>query len=365
MNNKKNILVLCGGKSGEHEISLLSTCSVFKAINTEKYEVYLVGIDKYGQFHYGDFESLILGQNSPKTIKLNEDSRKVHLSSDKGRVYLKDLETSELISEVDVVFPVMHGTFGEDGAIQGLLEFLQVAYVGSGVLGSTVCMDKDITKRLLEHTNIRTAKSLAFRKYKVHDEQLQEVINKFGFPLFIKPANLGSSVGVSKAKSFTELKESVNSAFKYDNKVIIEEYIKGREIEVAILGNEDIMASIPGEITPTHEFYDYEAKYIDENGCELIIPAKLDEEKVKEIQDLAIQTFKTLQCRGLARVDFFIKENGEIYVNEVNTIPGFTNMSMYPKLFEASGISYTKLLDKLIELALSEYRSKFGLKRNF
>jgi D-alanine-D-alanine ligase len=255
---------------------------------------------------------------------------------------------------LDVVFPVLHGPYGEDGTIQGMCKMLTIPFVGPDVLGSAVGMDKDVTKRLLRDGGIPTARFGVVRRN--DDVSFGTIAHDLGVPFFLKPANLGSSIGVAKVTSEEGFKEALHSAFAFDNKVLIEESIQGREIECAVLGNEKPVASVAGEIVPKgHDFYDYEAKYLDENGAELIIPADLPKTTLKQIQSLAIKTFQTLCCEGMARVDFFLTKNNEIFVNEINTIPGFTNISMYPKLWEASGVSYPELIDRLITLAIERH----------
>jgi len=277
-------------------------------------------------------------------------------------------ESAGLLAEcgpkLDVVFPILHGPFGEDGTIQGLLKLADVPFVGAGVLGSAVGMDKDVMKRLLRDAGIPIGKFLTFRSHEPLPA-FAETKAALGCPVFVKPANMGSSVGISKAHDESEFSAAVREAFQYDVKIVIEEYIKGREIECAVLGNENPIASVPGEVIPTHEFYSYEAKYLDENGAALEIPAKLDAAAQKRIQELSVKAFQTLCCEGLARIDFFLKENGEILLNEINTMPGFTKISMYPKLWEASGsagIGYTELISRLIELAIEKFEKEKGLK---
>ena len=309
-NKKMKIGVLFGGKSAEHEVSLQSAHNVIKALNKTKYTITPIKINKDGKFNFNNLKNF------------------------------------------DVIFPVMHGPFGEDGSMQGLLKLASVPFVGPGVLGSAVGMDKDVTKRLLRDTGIPIGKFVTIR---FGDKiNFNKVKKKLGLPLFIKPANMGSSVGVSKVRNEKEFKKALNEAFKFDTKVIIEEFINGREIECALLGNDIPMASIPGEIIANQDFYSYGAKYIDE-GSVAEIPAKIDKKTAERIQQLAIKTFQSLNCEGMSRVDFFLKKNGSVLVNEINTIPGFTNISMYPKLWEKSGLSQTKLLDRLIELAIERF----------
>jgi D-alanine-D-alanine ligase len=299
--------------SAEHEVSLASARNVIKALNKKKYQVVEIKISKNGRW------------NKSK------------------------------LRNVDVVFPVLHGTYGEDGTIQGLLKLEGMPFVGAGVLGSSVGMDKDVMKRLLRDAGIPIGKFL------VNEKDFGVVKKEFGLPVFVKPANLGSSVGVSKAFNKNQFEKAFKLAREYDSKVVIEEFIDGREIECSVLGGDNVKASVPGEVIPQHEFYSYEAKYIDEDGALLEIPAKLSKSLIKKVQDLAIKTFKVLECHGLARVDFFLKGQ-KVIVNEINTLPGFTNISMYPKLWEASGLSQTKLVDELIKLALKRGNVESKLK---
>ncbi len=346
MNNKIRIGLLFGGKSGEHEVSLQSAKSINEALDKNKYQVVLIGIDKMGKWLLGGTSNYLLNATSPKTIALDPSG-------------LKEITIgNENMNKIDVIFPVMHGTYGEDGSMQGLLEVLEVAYVGSGVLGSAVGMDKDVMKRLLNQVGIPTARFFALRKHEIGENTLNDVLDDLGLPVFVKPANLGSSVGVTKVHNKKEFLAAIDNAFLYDVKILVEENIRGREIECSVLGNDTPIASVPGEVISTHEFYSYEAKYIDENGAKFKIPADLPKKTIKIIQNLAIKTFKTLEGSGMARVDFFLKKSGEVLVNEINTIPGFTNISMYPKLFAASGISYSDLLDKLIQLAIEKKKQK-------
>lgn len=274
-----------------------------------------------------------------------------------------NLDTHQSERSIDVVFPILHGPFGEDGTIQGLLKLANVPFVGASVLGSAVGMDKDVMKRLLREAEIPIGKFLTFKEKDI--PTYEEAVKNLGLPLFVKPANMGSSVGVSKVREKKDFDKAVWEAFKYDRKILIEEGIKGREIECSVLGNDNPIASIPGEVIPNHDFYSYEAKYIDKDGATLEIPAKLSNEIIKKIQILTVKTFKTLSCEGLGRIDFFLKENGDILVNEINTIPGFTSISMYPKLWEASGISYTELIDRLIQLALERFKKEKKLKTSY
>lgn len=352
--SKTKVAVLFGGRSGEHEVSRKSAYTVAKALSS-KYQVFMIGISKEGLW-YGpiplneieDFESQkYLDQEI--TILANPQSR--------GLIYrLPDLET---IFEAEVFFPVLHGPFGEDGTIQGLLELASVPYVGSGVSASSAAMDKVIMKNLFAQAKIPQVPYLSYLRDHIENDFMRiikEIEITLDYPCFVKPANLGSSVGISKATHSLELIESLRVAGLYDRKVIIEKGICAREIEVSVLGNDELECSLPGEIIPSGEFYDYKAKYIDDSAS-LIIPASLEEEQIKLIQDLAKRAYKALGCSGLSRVDFFIdKETNQILVNEVNTMPGFTSISMYPKLWEYSGIDIEALTDRLVQLALERYK---------
>jgi len=344
--NKIKIGVIFGGMSTENEVSCISGASVIKHLNKEKYNVFPIYIDKIGNWYKVKLEDV---------EKSEELENKEHIEN-----------ITEYLKQMDVIFPVLHGLYGEDGTIQGLFELLKIPYVGCGVLASSVGMDKVYTKLIFEKANINQAKYIYIRKYNEKyiyiDEEFNEKIlelediakitnNKLRFPVFVKPSNSGSSVGINKAHNIEELKNAIVEAGKYDNKILIEEGIVGKEVECAVLGNEDVISSCVGEIKSADEFYTYDAKYNNENS-KTLIPAEISEENSKKIQKLAIKAFKAISGRGLSRVDFFIEDKTQkIYINEINTLPGFTSISMYPKLFEAVGISYEKLLDNLIELA--------------
>jgi D-alanine-D-alanine ligase len=352
-NNRITVGIIFGGKSAEHEVSLQSAKNVYDAIDRSKFDPVLIGIDKNGVWRSTGGSLSLLNIEDPRHISLNPTGNPVALEpASAGRlstqaVYSQVAESPKL----DVIFPILHGPHGEDGTVQGLLKLAGVPFVGSGVLGSAVSMDKDVMKRLFRDAGLPIGKFLTFRS---HDKlpSFAEITATLGSPLFVKPANMGSSVGISKAKNEAEYADAIKEAFKYDVKIIIEEFIPGREIECAVMGNENPIVSIPGEIIPTHDFYSYDAKYIDKDGARLEIPAKIDSDCKSRIQELAVKAFQTLCCEGLSRVDFFLKENGEVLVNEINTMPGFTKISMYPKLWEESGIGYTELISRLIELAL-------------
>ncbi len=359
---KIRVALIFGGKSAEHEVSLQSAKNIIEAIDKKKYEPILIGVDKNGKWLLADSSRFLLNSGNPKLIKLNnETSQNVALvpQSD-GRI--ANLDTHKSDKSIDVVFPILHGPFGEDGTIHGLLKLANIPFVGASVLGSAVGMDKDVMKRLLREADIPIGKFLALKENDI--PVYEEVVKDLSLPFFVKPANMGSSVGVSKVSGQKEFDSAIREAFKYDRKIILEENIAGREIECSVLGNVDPIASIPGEVVSSHDFYSYEAKYIDEHGAELIIPAKLSDETTRTVQALAVKSFETLSCAGMARVDFFLREDGQLFVNEINTIPGFTSISMYPKLWEASGISYSDLIDRLISLALERFEAEQKLKTN-
>lgn len=355
----KKVGILFGGKSAEHEISLLSAKNIYDAIDRSKFEPILIGIDKSGRWLLSDAQQFLLNANNPALVKLNPDGKTVALRPEgSGTLSAEDAGSFTL----DAVFPILHGPFGEDGTIQGFLKLADIPFVGPSVLGSAVGMDKDVMKRLLRDAQIPIGKFLTLKSHE-QAPSFTVIEETLGAPFFIKPANMGSSVGISKVRNEAEYISALNDAFLYDTKIIMEEFIKGREIECAVLGNEEPIASVPGEIIPLHDFYSYNAKYIDEKGAALEIPAKIDEDTKKRIQDLAVKVSQTLCCEGLSRVDFFLSEkSGEIIVNEINTMPGFTKVSMYPKMWEASGISYTELITRLIELSIKRFEKERVLK---
>jgi D-alanine-D-alanine ligase len=348
--------VLFGGRSGEHEVSLASAASVIRALDPEKYDVVPIGISKDGRWLVGTGAQKML----PDVLRTGE---RVFLPPDPTAATIVPVQQGggRPSITVDVVFPVLHGTFGEDGTIQGFLELAGLPYVGPGVLSSAVGMDKDVQKRLFEQEGLPIVPYLAIRRsdWERDPAAVEKLIKKtFKFPLFIKPATLGSSVGMSRVKTAKELAPAMNLAAEFAMKIMVEKNVSAREIEVAVLGNDDVKASIPGEIVPHREFYDYAAKYL-EQGTRLVIPAVLTKKQAAQFQDLAVRAFRAIDGAGMARCDFFLeKKTGKIFVNELNTIPGFTSISMYPKLWEASGLPYPQLIDKLIELALEVHREK-------
>jgi len=354
--NKKRLRVgvLFGGRSGEHEVSLASAASVIRGLDPDKYEAVPIGITKDGHWLVGEGAIKML----PEILK---GGRRVMLTADPTEAALVPLDRGAGAQRFDVIFPVMHGTFGEDGTIQGLLELADIPFVGAGVLGSAIGMDKDVAKRLCQEAGIPVVPWITVHRWRWEKEPAAvkaDIEAKFPYPVFVKPATLGSSVGMTKAHSSEELGPALDFACEYGLKILVEKAVSAREIEVSVLGNNDPQASVPGEIVPHREFYDYAAKYL-EDGTQLVIPAELKPAQVTKIKTLAVSAFRTLELSGMARVDFFLeKKGGRIFLNEVNTIPGFTSISMYPKLWEASGIAFRDLIDKLIDLALEVHREK-------
>lgn len=342
---RMKIGILFGGKSAEHEVSCISACSIFKNIDREKYEPYLIGVTRKGKFRYYDSDTKHLLDATWENYV--SDSEVEILGNNKAPgIYGKNLEV-----QLDCIFPVLHGPFGEDGRLQGILEYSKLPYVGCNVLSSSMCMDKAITKEILKSENISQARHIVWRKG-FDRTKILEKLNDFSYPLFVKPSNMGSSVGITKVNTPNEVEKAVEKALEYDHKIIIEEGINAREIEVAVIGNRDgLLVSTPGEIVVNDDFYDYETKYIKATS-KLMIPADLPEESIKQIKELAAKAFELLECSGISRIDFFVdRESGRIILNEINTMPGFTKISMYPKLLEYDGIGYKELITKLIELA--------------
>jgi D-alanine-D-alanine ligase len=348
--------VIFGGRSGEHEVSLASAASVIRALDPQKYEAVPIGITKDGRWLVGTTAQKML----PEVLKSGE---RVWLPPDPTSAALVPIAPGpgHPIVSVDVVLPVLHGTFGEDGTVQGLLELAGLPYVGAGVLASAVGMDKDVQKRLFEQAGLPIVPFLAVRRSEWEGERakvLKLIKKRFHFPLFVKPATSGSSLGMTRVKSAHEIPAALDLAAQFALKIIVERAVTAREIEVSVLGNDDVRASIPGEILPHREFYDYTAKYLEE-GTRLLIPAPLTRKQVRIFQDYAIRSFRAVEGTGMARCDFFLeRRTGKIFINELNTIPGFTAISMYPKMWEASGLPYPKLIDRLIELAFELHREK-------
>jgi D-alanine-D-alanine ligase len=355
---KVKVAVIFGGRSAEHEISLQSAKNIIESLDKNKYEPILIGIDKEGRWFLNESSLKVLNADNPRFIRLVNSENEVALTPTGKSSQLISLSKNTSISNVDVIFPVLHGPYGEDGTIQGLSKLANIPCVGPGILGSAVGMDKDVMKRLLRDARIPTAKFVAFTKKNQEQYPYEKIKSLISTVIFVKPANLGSSVGISKARDEESYNNAIREAFKFDLKIIVEEEIRGREIECAILGNDDPMASALGEIIPQEEFYSYSAKYLNEKGALLEIPAKIPKHIGFKMKQLATEAFRVLECTGMARVDMFLAPDESIYVNEINTIPGFTRISMYPKLWEYSGISYSDLIDRLITLAIEDFKQR-------
>ena len=356
--HKLRVVLLFGGRSGEHEVSLNSAQSIFKAIDRTRYQVETIGINKQGQWFWGVLPEALIKEGFPPA----EQTHQVTLVIDPSNPHFMALDGSSLPNQgqFDLIFPVLHGPYGEDGTLQGLLEMANVPYVGSGVLGSSLGMDKDRMKAVFSEKNLPQARYVTFLRSDLlssRESCLDEIEAKIGYPCFVKPANLGSSVGISKAHNREELSVALDVATAFDRKIVVEENISGQEIEVAVLGNDTPKASIPGEVKPAHEFYTYEAKYSN-IGSSLLIPAPLEQSIIARLKGMAIEAFRAVEASGLSRVDFFVTSDNKIFLNEINTLPGFTEISMYPKLWEASGIPYSKLIDQLIMFGLERFQDK-------
>jgi D-alanine-D-alanine ligase len=364
---KQHIGILFGGPSGEHEVSIESARNIHGALDSEKYHGILIGLDKQGAWRLASpGQPLVTGAEGIGAGQhVNPLAMEVLPVRRANRIELLEAASGQTVEVIDLFFPIAHGSFGEDGCLQGFLRLLNVPFVGAGVLGSAVAMDKDVMKRLLQEAGLPGPRFQIVRAFERDTVSYEKVASELGQTLFIKPCNLGSSVGISKVRNQAEFDAAMALAFQFDQKVIIEENIVGREIECAMLGNGAPRASVPGEILVHADFYSYDAKYVDADGAGLDIPARLDPATTKRIQELAVRTFQVLECAGFARVDFFLKENGEVLVNEINTLPGFTRISMYPKLWEATGIGYTDLLTRLIELAQDAHKKEAALKRSY
>jgi D-alanine-D-alanine ligase len=350
---KTRVAVIFGGKSAEHEVSLQSAKNIVDALDKSRFDVTLIGIDKNGQWHVNEESNYLIHAENPALIALNRSNQSVALIPGEDAHQLMDTRNAGVLDQIDVVFPIVHGTLGEDGSLQGLLRMANLPFVGAGVLGSAVSMDKDVAKRLLREAGIEVAPFQAFTRARA--PVFADVVAKLGLPLFVKPANQGSSVGVSKVEDEAEFRAAMALAFNFDHKVIVESAIVGREIECAILGNEHPRASVCGEIVVASGFYSYDTKYINESAARVVVPADIDAATSDTIRQLAIRAFEVLDCAGLARVDVFLTPAGKVVVNEVNTLPGFTRISMYPKLWQASGMRYSELVANLIDLALERH----------
>jgi len=365
--SKLKIGVLYGGRSGEHHVSLCSAASVVAALDKKKYDVVAIGIDRDGRWYVQDRPEIIPDKDFGQILSLKKRGLwLVNHFEQHNKLTIYNLETSGEKVVVDLIFPVLHGTYGEDGTLQGLLELAMVPYVGVDVAGSAVGMDKDIAKRLLKEAGIPVVPWITAGRHEwlEHPEKiLRRASSQLDLPVFVKPLCTGSSVGIKKVKVKKELAAAIAYAFQFDTRIMIETGIDCREIECAVLGNEHPQASVLGEILPSHEFYSYEAKYLDPQGARMNIPAKIPVRLAAVIRKCAVAGFQALNCNSMARVDFFLdKKTGKFYLNEINTLPGFTSISMYPKLWEATGVPYSELLDRLIGLALARHREKSAIR---
>ena len=358
----ETVAIICGGKSAEHEISLISAMNILKALDRSRFKALVIGIDKEGTWLLQDEARFLAQETDPQTVTLTDWDEPIALVPGENAAPFRSLKTGAALTNPVAVLAPLHGPYGEDGTFQGIMRHLHLPFVGSGVLGSAVAMDKDVAKKLLTVAGIPNSPFVTFRKHERDQISYSEIASRLQLPLFVKPACMGSSVGVSKVENEAEFEQAVDLAFEFDRKILVEQGIQGREIECAVLGNASPKGSAIGEIVPPDGFYDYESKYIDAEGAKLLLPAPgLDGATVKRIQDLAVRTSQALECEGLSRVDFFLTEEGELVVNEVNTLPGFTKISMYPSLWGLSGIGYTDLITKLIDLAIERAQELKGL----
>lgn len=359
--NKIKVAVLFGGRSSEHEVSLRSAKNIVDVMDKEKYEPVLIGIDKQGKWYYQAESMKLTNASDAKLVALQDKTTEVVISQNTDSHYITPSFEGSPVAKIDVIFPVLHGMYGEDGAVQGLAKLANLPCVGPGILGSAVGMDKDIMKRILRDAGIGVAPGITIRRHQRDRYNYAEIEKELGNELFIKPVNLGSSVGISYTESEEDFIAGLDKAFEYDIKVLVESKIVGREIECAVLGNEDPLTSIPGEVIPK-SWYSYESKYLDESGAKLEIPAKLTDEEVQKIQAISKATYEVLECYGMTRVDMFMTESGDLIINEVNTLPGFTSISMYPTLWEHSGIPKKELVTKLINFAIEKHEQSNALK---
>lgn len=361
---KLRVGVVFGGKSAEHEVSLQSAKNIVDAIDKTKFDVLLLGIDKQGEWHIVDTSNYLLNAHDPARIALNSTDNRVALVPGASKQQFIESRQDSALAQVDVIFPIVHGTLGEDGSLQGMLRMANLPFVGSGVSGSAICMDKDMAKRLLRDAGLNVAPFVTLTRANRQRFSFDNISKQFGLPLFVKPANQGSSVGVSKVTDATEFDEAITLAFEFDNKVLVEKGISGRELECAVLGNEHPQASTCGEIVVNDAFYSYDTKYINDNGARVEVPAAIDAGMNDRIRAVAVQAYQALECAGMARVDVFLTPENEVIINEINTLPGFTNISMYPKLWQASGLDYQTLITRLLELALERHAQESSLKNS-
>lgn len=360
--SKLRVGIIFGGRSAEHEVSLQSAKNIVDALDRSRFEPMLIGIDKQGRWHLNDSSNFLINQENPALIALNQSNRELAVVPGKSSQQLVETSSQELLEHIDVIFPIVHGTLGEDGCLQGLLRMADLPFVGSDVLGSAVCMDKDVSKRLLRDAGLAITAFISLTRANAARTDFAQAQLKLGLPMFVKPANQGSSVGVSKVSNEAEYVAAVALALNFDEKILIESAVNGREIECAVLGNDQPIASGCGEIVVRSGFYSYDSKYIDDQAAEVVVPANISPQSSERIRTLAIEAFQVLGCSGLARVDMFLTDTGEVLINEVNSLPGFTRISMYPKLWQAAGMSYSELVSRLIDLALERHASRQGLK---
>ncbi|KPA90008.1 MULTISPECIES: D-alanine--D-alanine ligase [Pseudomonas] len=361
---KLRVGIIFGGLGAEHEVSLQSAKNVVDALDRERFEPVLIGIDKQGRWHLNDSSNFLLNAENPALIALNQSNRELAVVPGKVGRQLVEAGSQALLDQVDVIFPIVHGTLGEDGCLQGLLRMADLPFVGSDVLGSAVCMDKDISKRLLRDAGLAVTPFITVNRATAARLDFDQARAKLGLPLFIKPANQGSSVGVSKVEDAGQFQAAMALALGFDEKVLVESAVSGREIECAILGNDQPIASGCGEIVVRSGFYSYDSKYIDAQAAEVVVPAAISEQASERIRSVALEAFQVLGCSGLARVDVFLTDSGEVLINEINSLPGFTRISMYPKLWQAAGMTYSELVSRLIELALERHEARRGLKNS-
>jgi D-alanine-D-alanine ligase len=359
---KVRVGIIFGGRSAEHEVSLQSARNIVDALDRTRFEPILIGIDKAGHWHLNDTSNFLLNQETPALIALNQSYRELAVVPGKANRQVVETSGQGVLEHIDVIFPIVHGTLGEDGCLQGLLRMADLPFVGSDVLGSAICMDKDISKRLLRDAGIAVTPFITLTRGNAARTSYEKAVKTLGLPLFVKPANQGSSVGVSKVSSDAEYRAAVELALGFDEKVLVESAVQGREIECAVLGNDNPIASGCGEIVVSNGFYSYDSKYIDEQAAQVVVPAAISHDASERIRQLAVQAFEVLGCSGLARVDVFLTDKGDVVINEINSLPGFTRISMYPKLWQATGMSYSELITRLIELAMERHAARKGLK---